>query len=107
MADDPQALELSLGDEEAVEGIAVVARQLSYPLSVREGHRKFSEPRHLGAGTKTLGQFQPSEERLDRCLPSRGCADADFGRLRNGLLDSRGQSLTVPLPPEEHVRIEQ
>lgn len=77
MRHDRQAFDLSLRDQHAVEGIAMMWRQRRQPLCVLECYRKRLKAADLHAERKRDLEAEPAQSDLDRRLPGRRQADVN------------------------------
>ena len=108
-ADQLMLVEISLGDQEAVEGVSVMPRQRLHPGCVPGGHRKLIEvesPQRVGP--RGIDDELPQRS-LDRDLPDAGGADREaVRRLLECRLGSIADRVAVPeQEPDDHVRVEQ
>ena len=106
--DDGQALELRLGDQHAVEGIAVMPWQRTGRKTVLDGDRERSKSRYLESAAEVAGNGDLSLLELDRRLPGTDCTDENLViRILDGSSRGGAESSGLTERPDHRVRVEE
>lgn len=107
MRDERQVFELRLRDQQPVERISVMRRQLRRDEGVPHLDRQRAEGALLDPRGDIAGRCEPAGGTLDRDLPRAGRAD-EHGVHGIGYRVSRSRAETVVVsePPQERVRVE-
>ncbi|CAM5730601.1 hypothetical protein SMICM304S_07916 [Streptomyces microflavus] len=105
--DDGHSLDLSLGDQYPVEGVAVQGRQPTRPHPVSRGDRQRGELTVAYALRQVVRAVQLPQGLLDGDLPCGDRAEVDGGFRVEEVLHLVGELVGVLEPPEDHMGVEQ
>src|SRR5277367_3298959 len=97
----------AMGDQHAIERIAVVPIESARRLRVRSVDRELEKPRRQGRGARRSLERELPGLPLDRDLPERGGADIDVRLLGDGFAQAIAELRRFTLEPEKDVGVDE